>query len=949
MNYRALTFLCALFLFSGGVSALDYKNYYPGTPGDEEKFVLSPLLEAKNYSPINGITFHSDADGLRVSQSLLLGSGYDLNCKVRVPIKGGKLLKVTTKFFFEKSIPGGYVTFYISLFSAAGKNLGNHRVGASPSIASENMKWCEEYVSLPPEAKEASFIIQCAGNPFELHLPVLELETVPRRDPAPVFSHPAYFSRKMFSDAELTAALEKKTLPRAEVKTNGDLVEFRLDGKAIPLKIFKFPGMTYNNGIGDFSRKIPAMMNAGFNIFIVPVYLGVPGHFRTANSVWLGENHYQINVIQQVMRRVLRYAPDAKILLELNITPPPMWGENHPDEVAAYSDGRKLVFAGTRCFELSNKPPENYKPDKKAPWTTPYWIPSYYSKKFTADASKAVYDIFRALEQTPEANALVGVFLDRGTDGQWFCLIPEGDSGVHSMADYSPASLKYFQDFLREKYHSDVNKLRAEWGDVSADFDKVAIPNIKEFFGESNAVLRKTGRDRLNDFIESRAKGMSEQFIAICRAVKQATNNRLIVGGYRAEGAITPWPFLVQQCSRYMYEAKEVDFFASCPGGRCPENPVTPALANGSLRLHGKLGITELDFRSPTVKHWGSWGDAIWYKTHPVTEFAQRTMRAQLWASAYGGAFHAYDMDGGWYDAPEIIDAWKENNRIYSRREARPLSGDRAAIFFSERYWEHMALNSNRALAHTVKNLTRLAFTRSGIDSDLYVLSDVFHPGFQAPQILCFADAFELTEESAALIRNKFANSGRVLIWMWAPGIGTTRDISRIANFKLTPAPEADGRRVAVKTNADDPLLKNVKGILIPEFQPWKLAPVWRVNDPDATVLGTYLGTNIPAFAVKRYANHTEIFIGQFGSLSPSLIRNIAREGGAHIYLETDDPVALAGNLLLISCASSGEKTISLKEGMTVKQSLTKHNFVQKGNKVSVPMKYGDVCVLELE
>lgn len=182
-----------------------------------------------------------------------------------------------------------------------------------------------------------------------------------------------------------------------------------------------------------------------------------------------------------------------------------------------------------------------------------------------------------------------------------------------------------------------------------------------------------------------------------------------------------------------------------------------PSLLNGSLRLHNKLAVTELDFRTPWVGNWGRWGKPIYYKTHDAAEFRQRTMRAQLFANAFGGAFHAYDMDGNWYDTEMAQRAWRENNRIYDRRKPRPLSEDRIALFYSEHCWEYMALNGNRAFAHIVKNSPRIAVTRSGVDSDLYLLDDILHPDFQAPRVLWFVDSLELTPEKAAEIRRRYA------------------------------------------------------------------------------------------------------------------------------------------------------------------------------------------------
>ena len=117
------------------------------------------------------------------------------------------------------------------------------------------------------------------------------------------------------------------------------------------------------------------------------------------------------------------------------------------------------------------------------------------------------------------------------------------------------------------------------------------------------------------------------------------------------------------------------------------------------------LAVTEMDFRSPSVGHWGRWGDPIWYKTHDLKEFGQRTMRAQLWSGAYGGNFYAYDMDGNWYDTPSLLATWKRNNSIQDIRKAAPLETDRAAIFYSEAYWRHMALNANPLLLISSKTI----------------------------------------------------------------------------------------------------------------------------------------------------------------------------------------------------------------------------------------------------
>lgn len=949
----------AMLLFIGAVlcsgQTLDRK-YFPGMPDTFRVAADRTFLNAADWNPQKNISVRSDCDGLTVSSGVPTPWTHAVTSRKTVPVRPGNLLKATTKYYLLDAPSGSKFTLLVQLLDANGRIIKTMNAASGADKPPEHLNWDEEYTEIPKGCVSARAQLLFQGNPMKVKLIQLELNTVAAQDRLPSFPPPVPYSNRSLDDASLTEFLSKRQKIYTKVAKNGDQVEFLVNGVPVPLKIYKNNTATTIHGYPGYLKKTPAMQRAGFNVFTVCVYLGVPGHSRTANTVWLGPGKYQVDVIRKAMREILKYAPDAMILLELNVTPSPEWSAAHPDEIVQYADGRKAVLNGTRIRELTNTPPPQYVPVKDQPWTMPYWVPSYFSEKFTQDASRAIRDIFSVLEKTPEANALAGVFLCRGVDGQWFDLFAEipatgGGKAIYPLADYSPASLRFFHDFLRRKYGNDITKLQNAWNDPRIrTFDEISIPPHGELFPPAKTFLRKSGggRDRIADFIESRAEGMSRQFISFCRAIKEATNDRVLAGGYRAEGAPVSYPFLVQQCSRRMYAAPEVDFFASCPGGRTPENPVMPSLLNGSLRLHNKLAVTELDFRTPWVGNWGRWGKPIYYKTHDAAEFRQRTMRAQLFANAFGGTFHAYDMDGNWYDTEMAQRAWRENNRIYDRRKPRPLSEDRIALFYSEHYWEYMALNGNRAFAHTVKNSPRIAVTRSGVDSDLYLLDDILHPDFQAPRVLWFVDSLELTPEKAAEIRRRYADSGRILVWMWAPGAGVTDDIGKVAGFRLERAPMADGLPVMALSNSGDPLMAGVRNLLLASYMPHGMGPVWKVSDPDAVILGSYFGTNLPGMAVKRYDGHTEIFIGQGGCVTPELARNIAKEAGAHCWIDTGDPAASAGNLLIVSAASSGKKEIFLPPDVVSAECLTGQRIVKEGRSVKCELKYGDVLVLDL-
>ena len=925
-------------------------DQYPGVPNDELRYVPPPILSAKAWKAPGIFTVSSDIDGLYLAPKRPLFPAYEFESVGTVDLpRGGQLIKVTTRFECRTRHTGTFVAFYLRQYDASGKEVQVNRVASCGETGYGTLNWCEEYIRRHPQGKTGKVVVQFCGNPVLVALREFTLEGVDSEErPRPIPEN-EYFLKKHLSDRELDAVLAERKRLHASVKRNQDTVEFLIDGKAVPLKFYKSTPYTYSRGDVDIRKHLPAMRRAGFNVFAIRMDLGVPTNTRTANSIWLGKKKYQVEILRKMVRRVLRYAPDAMVMLEINVTPPPGWGEAHPDDIATVADGRKIVFAGVRPSRLSNDPPVNYRPFAREPWRSEYWVPSYYSESFTADAAEALRDIFAEFERTPESKAVVGVFLNRAVDGQWFDITGEG-TALHGMADYSPVSLRHFRNDLRRRYGNDVKRLRAAWNDDKADFDTVTIPTLQEFFMKpEDGAIRRVGRDRIADFIASRATGMCEQFIAICKAIKAGSGNRILVGGYRPEGAITSYPFFTQQCSARMYQESAIDFFASCPGGRTPEAPVFPWTLNGSMRMRDKLFFTELDFRSPSRTNWGDWGKDIWHKTHDFQEFGERVMRANLFSLARGGNSYAYDMDGGWYDQQRVRAGWEKSNRMTDKLVPRTLGDDRAALFYSEHIWEHFGLENQRALMHVIMRKPLEAFIRSGVDFDAYLLDDVFQEAFEAPRVLCFVTAPELTPEKAQEIRRRFGSGNRVFIWMWAPGFGVTKDIGAVAGFKLKRAPHADGRPIKALDGCKDPLMEGVSGLLMPSVYNYGLANAWAVVDPKAEILGHYHNTRVPAMAVKRYPEHTEIFIGQIGSLTPRFIRNVAKSVGIRPYTESNDPAAMAGNLLVVSAASDGVKKIHLKPGMKCLRALTPHEYTVEGNAVTVPMKYREVLVLEME
>jgi hypothetical protein len=83
--------------------------------------------------------------------------------------------------------------------------------------------------------------------------------------------------------------------------------------------------------------------------------------------------------------------------------------------------------------------------------------------------------------------------------------------------------------------------------------------------------------------------------------------------------------------------------------------------------------------------------------------------------------------------------------------------------------------------------------------------------------------------------------------------------------------------------------------------------------------------------------------------LPPAVIRNMAREAGAHIYCDNDDFVAANDWMLCVCAASDGPRTIRLPRKAKVVDALTGETVKRRAASFEIDMKYGETRVWRLE
>ena len=324
---------------------------------------------------------------------------------------------------------------------------------------------------------------------------------------------------------------------------------------------------------------------------------------------------------------------------------------------------------------------------------------------------------------------------------------------------------------------------------------------------------------------------------------------------------------------------------------------------------------------------------------------------------SWGGGFHAYLMQPFWWNTPNAIKTWQEALKIAGKSQGQKLTDGRIAVMVNEDSSYYTRLKDIPAFFSRMnyKEATIYTLWKSGVRCDYYLPGDLLKSDFKAPKILFFADALTMTVKEAQEIRKKYANSGRVIIWAGGAGYlpeGSIETARAVTGFKIGLDDRINDKALWNGKIANDPLMKGVSGF----FYEWTYygggfsIPHWKVDDPKAKVLACYYGTKIPGMAVKRYKKHTEIFIGQPGSISPELVRNIAKEAGIQPLLESDDLLIAGGGLLSVGALTgNGNRKIYFPEGVKQMKCLTGQKIIRTGKDfIEVKMKYREAAVFQL-
>ncbi|MBR5840783.1 MAG: hypothetical protein IKZ84_19765, partial [Victivallales bacterium] len=212
-------------------------------------------------------------------------------------------------------------------------------------------------------------------------------------------------------------------------------------------KLYRPVLYTSNSGGRDtpkFRDKIQNFADADINL--------ISGGIE-ADWFWTGPDKYNYKAIDKFLATTFGQAPNARFCFSITFSHGPTWWNRlHPEETIKYGRLSTKYSKGDNIGSFN--------------------APSFASELWLKESAEAVRKLVEYIESTPYAKRIFGYRLGAGVYSEWHYY-----GMADSMPDVSEPMVKFFRNYLREKYNGDVDQLRKAWNQPEVTFENAAPPS----------------------------------------------------------------------------------------------------------------------------------------------------------------------------------------------------------------------------------------------------------------------------------------------------------------------------------------------------------------------------------------------------------------------------------------------------------------------------------------
>lgn len=668
------------------------------------------------------------------------------------------------------------------------------------------------------------------------------------------------------------------------------------------------------------------------------------------------------------MTKLLDAVPDAYVFLRIGLHPPLWWLEENQNEIVLFSDGSHRPHV-LRNETFTTKLPGMY---------------SLCSEKWRQDAGKALEETCLTLDKCWFADRIIGYFLAGGNTSEWHYGL-EGQPGYW---DLSKAFKTYYSSYLGEKYGTD-EKLRAAWRMENATIDDPWIPDEEarafiyqiehEIFNPAERVFptseappapRKdsTIGTFLNvekyyavfDYLRAWHCGTADSIIYFGDIIKRIAKDKL-VGGFYGSMDSTIVNGGNAACTLRVLESGKVDLLAAPgvyqnrqPGGYTGQREVTD-----SFRLHNCIYFVEDDTRTHAENTYFR-NFAETFCIEDTINVLKRDFGRNLSEDLQSWWFDQL-IGGGRYKYPEVYELFGKQQQLahlaYSMGRTKK---NEIALIYDE---ESTTLSSYQTSYETIVMLRNLELSRIGASADLYFHNDMKNPEMPSYKLYIFCNVFSLTDEEREAIHKKLRKDHAVAVWIYGSGVinpeaenrFAAENITKLTGIKMEmlddmctpkfrfngedhPAFRALDRKQIYGWNYRLMQLSVVNGVA---NRGHVIYPVFYSVDEDAVNTAHLLENGLPAVSVKELDGFTSVFYGA-KLISSTIIRELAKFAGCHIFCDSDDVIYANRNFITIHASTTGEKKLRFPQKCTPVEVYEEKTYGTDVGSISFQMQLGE-------
>ena len=618
--------------------------------------------------------------------------------------------------------------------------------------------------------------------------------------------------------------------------------------------------------------------------------------------VWKKDGSIDLEYADAKWMRVLEGDPEGYVLLWLNVNPPKWWLLKHREELVRFA------------FGLSSK------------WVG-YTGVSHSSALWKREVTPILVRYINHLLAGPYGDRIIGCKLGAGPE-RGFYHWHDFHVGINGAADFCPAQQNNFRRWLMAKYRA-VDRLRAAWRKPKLTFETAAVPRVERRMLDTWESLRDPRQ--LGDVLDhARFAGqlIVDNAAYFSGVVKRVTQGHWIVGIHGGASSATPYgcthDYGRELTALGLHRLDTVDFVDSMfqyTTRKLGVGDSTLRPAMGSLRLHNKLFMLQEDTRTYLTKlREPGTRDAQWVKSLHLCETADdsRELLKRNFATAvtrHSGYYWWSLGCGAWYDAPEFLNPLGLAKVVADRQLTWPrryvaqvavVTDPESTLYAAGRGEINMAL---------INDILTQQLPRTGAIWETYLIDDLGRDDFPAHKVYLFLNALSVGPSKREMIHRRLAADHATAVWFYAPGAITPNGLSREAAQALTGHSLSWDMRKAklgVKVGpGDHPFLKGIGADLT-----WQtkrpFGPVFYASGQDATVVGETLDGK-PGLVVRRMGAWRSVYVAA-PAPPASVLRNIFRDSGVHVYTDAGDNFYANDRLLMFHSAHGGRRRVRLPQ-----------------------------------